>query len=71
MSEILDSLKATETDEITLTLTSLEWTAVGTLLSLAVEAGCPSEAARSARDKIIAIHKRRIADEWPENVQYD
>lgn len=53
--------------EFAITLTQNEWAAVGSLMHIAVNAGCPSQWAKTARDKILIANKEYVqANQWPE-----
>jgi hypothetical protein len=63
-TEVLSRLKAVgDTEELSVTLTANEWAAVSSLLHLAIEAGCPSTNARTARDRI----GKQIMERWDED----
>jgi len=61
-------LKANGDKEFSIPLTGNEWTAVGALVSMALDAGCNSAWARSARDKILAYQQEHFTEDWPGQV---
>ena len=55
--------------EFAITLTLNEWSAVGSLMHIAVESGCPSTWAQTARDKILGANKEYLLEnQWPETI---
>lgn len=72
-TDVQDFLKRNgDAEEQAITLTLNEWAAVGVLVHLALQAGCPSEYTKSAYEKILAASKDHIAaismQEWPDEV---
>ena len=57
-----------DTEECSVTLTLNEWAAVGSLVYLAIAAGCKASTAQRAYDKILTAQREFYKDEWPDNL---
>jgi hypothetical protein len=56
-----------DTEEVSVSLNLKEWATVGSLIALALAAGCPDKRAVSALVKIGLANVDVIGDEWPES----
>jgi len=58
-----------DTETMSLTLTMNEWAAIGSLMFIAISAGCPALSATTAYTKVLNACKDHFSDEWAEVIK--